>query len=707
MDANPTISSTVFRSGAYSLQVTSLSSGTSKGLRYTFQSSASDGPFYFRIYFRVDTLPSAANTFWTLNNGTVGLKLNSTGTLQLFDEDSDIGTASSILSTGSQYRIEILVDRTPAVGRHVITARLDGNEFATSSARTLSTGVSTMQCGGNILGESQTTGNWFFDDIAINDSTGSFQNSWPGEGEIIHLRPNAAGDNAGWTDGTGSTFAEIDEVTPDDVTTYLDSNSNGEVADYNIDDTPAALASDDAINVVQVGVRYRNQGTSAGNTFKLRIKASAGGTLEESAQIALTTNTTWHTNANAVPRNYVFTLYDLPGASTTPWAKANLDAAQIGVNHDSGTGTSDPNVSTLWLLVDHKPAGAETTTSTSSSTSTSSTTTSSSTSSTTTSSSTSTTSSTSTSSTTTSSSTSTTTSTTTSSTTTSSSTTSSTSTSSTTTSSSTTSSTSTSTSSTTTSSSTSSTTSTSTSSTTTSSSTTVSETTTSTSTSSTTTSSSTSTSSTTTSSSTSSTTTSSSSSTSSTTTSSSTSSTTTSSSTSTSSTTTSSSTSSSTSSTTTSSSTSTTTTSTSSSSSTSTSTTTTSTSSTTTSSSTSTTQSTTTSTTTTSTSTTTTSTSTTSSTSSSTSTTPFILANSLDIDEEPMHVEVEQPVLGLNVEDEKLVLETRSVEASDTTTADFTEWDDADVAWDDADSNWIGGETYESSDEKPTFDLEG
>ena len=85
----------------------------------------------------------------------------------------------------------------------------------------------------------------------------------------------------------------------------------------------------------------------------MRIKASASGTVEESTSFT-TPNSTWYTNDNAAPRNYRLTLYDLPGASTTSWTKADLDTTQIGVRI-SLNNVNDAYVSTLWLLVDHKP----------------------------------------------------------------------------------------------------------------------------------------------------------------------------------------------------------------------------------------------------------------------------------------------------------------------------------------------------------------
>lgn len=400
---SPTIQTTTVHSGTYALQITSLSSGTRKHVGFPWNGSAQNGPYYIRFYFRYDTAPSGDNTIFRLGsnpNLTIGdnvfIELTNGGTLILSDEDGDIGSPSSALSTGTWYRIEVEVDRTAAAGSHIVRARIDGSEFAGSSARDLAAGFWGGQIGGNIQAEAQTTGNWYFDDIAINDSTGSFQNSYPGEGEIIHLRPNAAGDNAGWAAGTGSTFAEVDEVTPD-TGTYIASTTSGDISDFNIDDTPAALASDDTINCVMVGVRYAESVTTDPDpTFKIRIKASSGGTVEESSDITANA-TAFGTYPSSIYR-YQLVIYDLPGASTTAWTKTDLDAAQIGVNLTNDP-AGDARVSALWLLVEHKPAeGGGTTTSTSTTTSTTTSTSSStSTSTTSTSTSTSTTSSTTTS----------------------------------------------------------------------------------------------------------------------------------------------------------------------------------------------------------------------------------------------------------------------------------------------------------------------
>lgn len=355
-NATPTIQSTTVRTGTYAGQITSLGSGTSKFFLYTYSSGTSNGPIYCRFYLRYATLPSASNAisrFGSASGNFPGIiKLNSDGTLGLYDEDGQVGSNSSALSANTWYQVEYMYDTTAAAGSHVIRARLDGVEFAASTTR--STGGSTaVRFGGNTLSEAQTTGDWFFDDIAINDSSGS-QNSYPGAGAIAHLRPDAAGDNSDWSND----YTNVDEVTPDDATTIVQSTTDEAIDDHNIDAaSTGGIGASDTINVVAVGARFSSSAASGSPTVKYRIKASSGGTVEESAGITNNGNGTYSTNANSDPRNYPLVLYDLPGASTTAWTAADLDVSQIGYRVDVDNGPGSANVSTVWLSVDFTVAG--------------------------------------------------------------------------------------------------------------------------------------------------------------------------------------------------------------------------------------------------------------------------------------------------------------------------------------------------------------
>jgi len=359
-----TLSTTTVRSGLRALRVAGLVSGQTVGVRVHFAAVAGNGPFYPRAYLRVATPPSAENTIIELNDTSdfatpiVRVTLDNSRVLRLYDEDAQI-TGTTTLSADTWHRIELLFDRTPAAGSQIVRAYVDGIEFAGAATRDLSAGVFVLGFGGNLLLESQTAGEWFFDDVAINNGSGSSQNSFPGEGEEIMLRPSEAGDNADWTRGgtdSGANWSQVEELPPNDVTDYNQSNTAAQIDDYNLEATSAELASDDVINCVQVGVRVAvSSATGSDPDIVLRIKASSGGTVEESAALDVS-NVNWRTN-NSTDLLYLLTLYDLPGASTAGYTKADLDTTQIGVR-EAVTDTHFALISAMWLLVDHKPAPA-------------------------------------------------------------------------------------------------------------------------------------------------------------------------------------------------------------------------------------------------------------------------------------------------------------------------------------------------------------
>lgn len=355
------ISSATFRSGAYSFN--KANGSTSANMRVAYASSDYTGAIYSRFYFRIQTATSALQRIWTLQTSgvtrRVSIRVNANRTLELWDESNvaQIGSDSSALALDTWYSVELLVDTT-TLASSVVEARIDGSSFASGTVN-LAGGGSEFTNG---FGASDSGCRLFWDDIAINDTSGSFQNSWPGEGSIVHLRPNATGDNDAWQDGAGgsSNYQSIDEVTPNDASgsDYIASNSSGQIVDANIDATPAAIGASDTINVVQVGVRIASAFNSNSNSLVLRVKAAASGTVEESSTIT-TASTTWTTNSASVPRNYQLTLYDLPGASTTAWTKSDLDSAQIGARSTTPLGAGI-RVSTIWMLVDYTSAPAST-----------------------------------------------------------------------------------------------------------------------------------------------------------------------------------------------------------------------------------------------------------------------------------------------------------------------------------------------------------
>lgn len=365
---NLTIQSTVARS-AYAGRVNSLSSGAAKHCRVNLATSASNGPFFKRMYFRWDTFPSIEVRFWVFSGSTtIGssviyyLTIDSSGVIRLYDEDGQIGSAASSVVTGRFYRIETQYDRTGSAGAHVVNARINGVQFAGASDRSLSAGGFIWFCGMNLNNEANTAGDAYMDDGAVNNNSGSFQNSWCGEGTIAVMLPDSDGDNHGLTTQTGGTagaannFTRVQEMPPNDATSFNGDNTVSNTDDYNLAASPAALGSTDTINAVAVGVRAAGSAASANASYVVRCKASSGGTVEESSA-STPASTGWATHGTTTTLTPKLTMYDLPGASTTAWTKADLDTTQVGVRISTGN-TNRADISAMWLLVDYSPAAA-------------------------------------------------------------------------------------------------------------------------------------------------------------------------------------------------------------------------------------------------------------------------------------------------------------------------------------------------------------
>lgn len=351
----PTISTGAKRSGSYGLNPTA---GSVQDIQFDVGTADMNGPIYIRIYLLINTSPAALTSILVFNNAAASkfcrIRLATDNTLELWNASAKIGSSSSALSTGVWYRIELGYFNNTSSGFAEIEGKVDGTTFSSTTTDTSTTGGLKYIRVGNVSATSNT--DLYVDDIAINDSSGSFQNTWPGSGSILHLRPNANGDNTQWGGGTGgSEYAEVDEVTPDDGTTVRYKHTAG-TDDFNIENAPADIGASDTINVVSVGCRFAvDVGGGTQGIIVTRCKATSGGTVEESSNITIASTSYSTNNTNSNPGIYSLTLYDLPGASTTKWTKSDLDTAQIGVRLTNNP-TNTPRYTTVWMLVDYTPS---------------------------------------------------------------------------------------------------------------------------------------------------------------------------------------------------------------------------------------------------------------------------------------------------------------------------------------------------------------
>lgn len=358
----PTISTTVKRApGTASLRIQPTASN--QYIEHQLTSGVVMRTFH-RVYVRIAALPSAAANIYGIGQSGYFpglLKLNTDGSLILRDGNAgtDLGTATAPLSLDRWYRIELdFTDVAGAVTAGVSAFKLyiDG-ELASNQMCTNINGFSRIRAGTT---SAVSTLDMYLDDLAVNDDTGSVQNGLPGSGCIVHLYPDKAGDNNLWSAGAGGTagaannFTRVNQRTPDDLTSYNQTNAAGTTTtdDFGMQTAASAgIGSADLINVVSVGSRIGSDATATA-TIVTRIKSQANGTVVESASTSMALNG-WTTHRNTVPRLHQLNQYVDPQAGGA-WTPALLDTTQIGYRTNASQ-TSTRRVTGLWALVDLTP----------------------------------------------------------------------------------------------------------------------------------------------------------------------------------------------------------------------------------------------------------------------------------------------------------------------------------------------------------------
>lgn len=354
------------RTGSYMAAV-SLVSG-SKRYSYYWITGTGYNNKYCRVYVYLrNNAPSIETTFigvaLTPTTPECRITVDSSRVLRLYDGAGVIGSPSTPLALNTWHCIEIHTNTgSPySSGSYIVEAKLNGSIFASTTTGVFSTwDLHYLTIGSNLMAETATGDGFYFDDLGINDDSGSEQNDWCGEGSIIHLRPNAAGDSSDWARGganSGSNWGQVDEVTPNDATDYVKSTHTlNEKDEHNVGDTSI---SGKVIRFVAVGLRATADVTGGTqDKITLRIKASAGGTVQEGTEAYNNNGMSWRTNFGSTVGYYRLTSYFQPSTSDR-WTVAALNSAQIGYR-TSTVGTNLEYITALWALVEYRPILAST-----------------------------------------------------------------------------------------------------------------------------------------------------------------------------------------------------------------------------------------------------------------------------------------------------------------------------------------------------------
>ena len=179
------IDSTIFWSGAKSLKT--VDNGNSY-IEFQSLGTADGETVYARTFFRVSAIPSSASMgiaeFDTAGDSTQArVMMLAGGKLALFAPPSvgganaQIGITPNALSANTWYVLEF-AQRVNVSGTDYTEARLNGVSFVSSTGVDRWNSVANRLLLGAYSGASGIS--TFYDDVAVNNSRGTFENSWPG-----------------------------------------------------------------------------------------------------------------------------------------------------------------------------------------------------------------------------------------------------------------------------------------------------------------------------------------------------------------------------------------------------------------------------------------------------------------------------------------------------------------------------------------------
>ena len=264
---------------------------------------------YLRVPILVPGLPTSETPFaYLLKDGTEVAKLSVTTGMQVKVESNSLtATGDKVLQVENWYVVELHFKLDASVG--VAEVRIDGDDDAS--------------IGPADLVDVETDFNQFrikegirWCDQGLNDTTGTDNTSWCGDGRILFLSPETDV-QASWSPFVGaSSWSEVDEVPKDDNTTYVSATTAG------TKDLLTCASIDIGDGSVNLVWGYTQSAKAlAEDTEELKTLLKAGSTEVGASAPALTT----------AYQPGITTYYASNPDTSVPWTEADVNASlQVG-----------------------------------------------------------------------------------------------------------------------------------------------------------------------------------------------------------------------------------------------------------------------------------------------------------------------------------------------------------------------------------------
>jgi hypothetical protein len=341
-------------------QYTQKSVSARNDFRHKFSSGLLDSQVYARVWFYVRTKVDAnTRVLYIVEAGAgdrVSLRLTPTNTLQLFGNATQVGTDSASLALNEWNCIELSYKNNTVSTKGEFAGRLNGTTFASTTTSTENGSWDSLIIGN---GDGTATGEFYFDDLAVNDATGSFQTSWPGVTRLAIFRPSGTGDvndfgtATGGVAGAANNYTRVMEVSPDTGTHNASATLNNQDMFTMSPLDLYKICPGDTINCITVHVRLKNNTLGDATTaLKAQIKKSGGSTGQGTAIIP-NDLVNWSTDSHDQPRLPTLVKYQDPDGAD--WTTQTIATMQCGYKL-TAVGTNPIQVTALWAYVDFTPA---------------------------------------------------------------------------------------------------------------------------------------------------------------------------------------------------------------------------------------------------------------------------------------------------------------------------------------------------------------
>lgn len=268
------------------------------------------------FWYYVATAPSADSEEIFVQRDTtnaadkLSVRIDSARKLSVYDKDAAlVATGTTVLSTSTWYCIEVESNNGTS-GAYDLRINQVSELSGTCNQSATNCGAVRF---GKVTNRNGRSVDFYYDDITIDDA------DYHGKERIFRLSPTANGSTAEWTSGTNSSdYQEVDEVAPDDDTTYIMNPAvAGKIHLVTLQSCSAAGINVSSIKAFKALVRWR-ENTAATSACKIRVKSGATNSENSTRNIGAT----YEDNHRVLSTD--------PNTSAA-WTESGVNAVEVGV----------------------------------------------------------------------------------------------------------------------------------------------------------------------------------------------------------------------------------------------------------------------------------------------------------------------------------------------------------------------------------------